>query len=147
MSLAADPLAAFSAAEAKLNTALSLAPDDARSHMWLGLDPSFGRHTDVPLDEAALHLDRAAHGVDHAAELDERAVAGALDDAPMVRGDRRVDEVASQSPQPRQRAIFVGASQTAVSDDVSDQDRRKLPSLAHSPSSAVRDQHRSATKT
>ena len=31
---------------------------------------------------AVLHLDRAAHRVDHAAELDEAAVAGALDDPP-----------------------------------------------------------------
>ena len=33
MSLVTDPLAAFAAAEPKLNTALSLAPNDARGHM------------------------------------------------------------------------------------------------------------------
>jgi TolB-like protein/Flp pilus assembly protein TadD len=37
MSLAADPLAAFAAAEPKLIRALSLAPNDARGHMSLGL--------------------------------------------------------------------------------------------------------------
>ncbi len=42
--------------------------------------PAFGRHAGVALDEASLHLDRAAHRVDHAAELDDRAVPGALDD-------------------------------------------------------------------
>jgi TolB-like protein/Flp pilus assembly protein TadD len=35
-SFAANPLAAFGAAEAKLTKALSSAPDHARSHMWLG---------------------------------------------------------------------------------------------------------------
>jgi hypothetical protein len=33
----------------------------------------------------------ATHGVDHAAELDEAAVAGALDDAPVMQGDGRID--------------------------------------------------------
>ena len=47
----------------------------------------------VALDHAVLHLDGAAHGVDHAAKLDETAVAGALDDAPMMRGDRGVDQI------------------------------------------------------
>lgn len=37
MSLMADPSAAFAVAEPKLNTALSLAPNDARAHMSLGL--------------------------------------------------------------------------------------------------------------
>ncbi len=59
---------------------------------------------------AVLHLDGAAHGVDHAAELDEAAVAGALDDAPAMRGDGGIDQIAAQRPEPRQRAILVGAS-------------------------------------
>jgi hypothetical protein len=35
-------------------------------------------HAGVALDHRVLHLDRAAHGVDHAAEFDDRAVASAL---------------------------------------------------------------------
>jgi hypothetical protein len=46
------------------------------------LDAAVGRQVGVALDEARLHLDRVAHGIDHAAEYDENAVAGALDDAP-----------------------------------------------------------------
>ena len=41
------------------------------------LDAALGRQAGVALDHAVLHLDGAAHGVDHAAELDEDAVAGA----------------------------------------------------------------------
>ncbi|HKN30886.1 MAG TPA: tetratricopeptide repeat protein [Roseiarcus sp.] len=37
MSLVADPMAAFAAAEAKLTKALSLAPDHPGGHVWLGL--------------------------------------------------------------------------------------------------------------
>jgi hypothetical protein len=38
-----------------------------------------------------LHLDRATHRVDHAVELDEAAVACALDGASVMHGDGGVD--------------------------------------------------------
>jgi hypothetical protein len=60
------------------------------------IDPPVLSHPCVALDQAVLHLDGAADGVDHAAELDEEAVAGAVDDAansPMkpIRCERAVD--------------------------------------------------------
>ena len=60
MSLVADPLAAFAAAEPRLNTALSLAPNDARGHMWLGLVDMWTRRTaqGIARCEHALELDR-----------------------------------------------------------------------------------------
>ena len=99
------------------------------------LDAALRRQARVALDHAVLHLDRAAHGVDHAAELDEDAVAGPLDDAPVMRGDGGVDEVAAQPSQTRQGAILVRAREPAVADDIRDQDRRDLPGLAHSSGS------------
>jgi hypothetical protein len=69
----------------------------------------------------------APHSVDHAAELDEAAVASALDDAAVMRVDRRIDQIAAQRPEPRQRALLVGAGEPAVADDVRDQDRRDCP--------------------
>jgi hypothetical protein len=91
------------------------------------LDPAFGRQPRIAFDHAVLHLDRAAHGVDHAAEFDEAAVAGAFDDAAVMRGDGGIDEIAAQAPEPRQRAILVRSRKTAVADDVRDQDRRDFP--------------------
>ena len=82
-----------------------------------------------------LHFDRAMHGVDHAAELDEAAVAGPLDDAPVMRGDGGIDQIAAQAPQPRQGAILVRAGEPAVADHVGDQDRRDFPGVAHSSGS------------
>ena len=55
------------------------------------LDAAIFRHADVALDHAVLHLDCATHGVDHAAELDDRAIAGALNDAPVMSVDRGID--------------------------------------------------------
>ena len=59
------------------------------------LDPSLGWNPGVALDHAVLHFDRAAHRVDHAAKLDDEAVAGALDNASMVRRDRGINQVAA----------------------------------------------------
>jgi hypothetical protein len=47
-----------------------------------------------------MHFDGAAHRVDYAAKLDENAVAGALNDAPMMDGDGGIDQIASQPPEP-----------------------------------------------
>jgi len=80
---------------------------------------------------AVLHLDGAAHGVDHAAEFEENAVAGSLDDAPVMRVDRGIDQIAPQAPEPRQRAILVRAGEPAVADDVRDQDSSDFPSSRH----------------
>ena len=96
------------------------------------LDAPLGRNAGVALDHPALHLDGAAHGVDHAAELDEAAVAGALDDAPVMRGDGGIDQIAAQPPQPRQSAILVRAGEPAVADDIRDQDRSDFPRFRHS---------------
>ena len=75
------------------------------------LDAALGRQAGVALDQALLHFDRAAHGVDHAAELDKNAIAGALDDAPAMRVDGGIDQIAAQPPQPRKRAVLVRASE------------------------------------
>ena len=90
------------------------------------LDAAIRRHAGVALDHAVLHFDRAAHGVDDAAELDDDAVAGALDDAPVMHGDGRIDEIAAQRPQPRQDAILVRAGEPAVADDVRDKGSRPV---------------------
>jgi hypothetical protein len=41
--------------------------------------------------------------------VDDAAVAGALDDAAVVHGDRGIDQIATQRAQSRQRSIFVRA--------------------------------------
>jgi hypothetical protein len=57
------------------------------------------RNPGVPLDHRALDLDRTSHGVDDAAKLDEAAVSGPLDDAPVMHRDHGIDEVASERPE------------------------------------------------
>jgi hypothetical protein len=59
------------------------------------LNTSLGLHAGVALDHPALNFNGAAHGIDHATKLNDRAVPRALDDAPMMRGDGRIDQIAA----------------------------------------------------
>src|SRR6266481_4815429 len=93
------------------------------------LDATFGRQTCVALDHAGLHLYRTADRIDDAAELDDAAVAGALEDPTVMRGDGGVDEITTESPQARQGAVLVRPGESAVTDNVGDQNRRELPGL------------------
>ena len=95
------------------------------------LDAALGRKPSVALDHAVLHLDGAAHGIDHAAELDEAAVAGALHYAPVMRGDGGIDQIAPQRPQPRKCPLLVGAGKPAVSDHVRRKNGCEFPGLRH----------------
>ena len=92
-------------------------------------DAPFGREAEVALDETRLYLDRAAHRIDHAAEFDDCAVAGALDDAAMMGGDGGVDEIAAETPDARQRPILISAGEPAVADNIRDQDGRELAGI------------------
>ena len=98
--------------------AVALLDDVAQMNADAKFDAAIGRHARIALDHRVLHFDGATHRVDHAAELDERAVAGALDDATVVHRDRRIDQIAAQRAQPCERAIFVHAGQPAEADNV-----------------------------
>jgi hypothetical protein len=66
-----------------------------------------------------------------AAKFDDRAVAGALDDAAVMGGDGRVEEITARPPDARQRAVLVSAGEPAAAGNIRDQDRREFPGLAH----------------
>ena len=72
-------------------------------------DALVGRNLGVALDHRPLDFNGAVHRIDDAPELDNCAVAGALDDPAMMHGDGRVDQVASERPQPRQNPVLVGS--------------------------------------
>jgi hypothetical protein len=88
---------------------------------------SLSRQAGVALGQAVLHFDGAADCVDHASKLDEAAVSRALYDPPVMRVDGRVDKIAPQSSEPRQRSLFVEPGEPAVTNDVGNQDRYDLP--------------------
>ena len=95
------------------------------------LDAHVVRDARIVLDHAGLHLNGATHRVDHTAELDEAAVARALDGAPVMRGDGRVDQIVAHRPEPRERSLLVRPGEPAVADDIGDEDRSDLPRFHH----------------
>ena len=78
----------------------------------------------------ALHLDRTLNGIDDACELGQDAIAGGLDDAPVVRGDGGLDQLAEVRLHGRQRGRFVLPHETRVADHVGRQDRRQPARIA-----------------
>ena len=110
--------------------AVALLDDVAEMNADPKFDALVGRDLSVALDHRSLDFNGAIHCVDHTAELDDAAVARALDDAAVVHGDGRIDQVASERPEPRQNPIFVGPGKPRIADDVGHQDRRELSSLA-----------------
>ena len=95
------------------------------------LDAALGLHAGVAVDQAGLHLNRAAHSIYNAAKLDDDAVPGALDDAAVMGGDGGVDEVATEAPQARKGAVLVSPGEPAVTDDIGHQDCCEFPGLGH----------------
>jgi hypothetical protein len=56
--------------------AVDLLDDAPKMHADPKFDAALGRHAGVAFDEAALHLGRATHRVDHATQPDKAPVAG-----------------------------------------------------------------------
>src|SRR3984957_6981298 len=63
------------------------------------LDAPFCRCRGVAGDHLPLHLDRTAHRVDDAGELDKKAVAGGFDNATPMLGDFAIDEFTTNRTQ------------------------------------------------
>jgi len=72
-----------------------------------------------------LHSEGAGDRFDNAREFDEDSVAGRFDEAPLVLGDLRVDQIAAQRPEARKGAGLVPFHQTAVSGDIACQNGRE----------------------
>ena len=83
------------------------------------------RQVRLALRHGALDLDRAHDRIDRAGEFGQQAVAHELDDPPLVLADLRLDHALALRPQRRERAGLVVADQTAITNDVGCQDRRK----------------------
>ncbi len=81
------------------------------------------------LGHRLLHLDRAAHRVDDAGELDQHAVAGGLDDAAAVLGDLRIEELAAQRLEAFERAFLVRPHQPRIPRHIGGEDRGETAGL------------------
>src|SRR5262249_38856384 len=79
-------------------------------------------------DHLPLQLDRTAHRVDDAGELDKEAVAGRFDDATPMLGDLGIAEFTANRTQRRERALLILAHQPRIAGNIDRQNGRR-PSL------------------
>jgi hypothetical protein len=103
------------------------------------IDAPLRRQTRIAFDHAILHFDRTAHCVDHAAKLNQCAVASAFHDASALNGYRRIEQIAPERPEPGKCTIFIRTCEAAVSDDIGRQYRRDFSLIAHAVGTLPRD--------
>jgi hypothetical protein len=65
-----------------------------------------------------LDLQGTAHRPINTVKYDEKRIAGDVDDPSAMLGDRRVNQVAAQHPQPFERASIIQTDEAAVPHDV-----------------------------
>src|SRR5580704_12980694 len=95
------------------------------------LDALVRRDLGVALDHRPLDFNGAVHCVHDAAELDDTAVARALDYAAVMHRDSRVDQIAPKGPKASERTVLVGSRKPRIADHVGHQDRGQFSGLAH----------------
>lgn len=88
----------------------SLLDDIAKMDTDTKLHAALGWKASVPLYHTVLHLDGASDSIDDASELDENAIARAFDDTSVVQRDSRIEQITTESTQPRKRPLLVGSS-------------------------------------
>ena len=98
--------------------------------------PLVVRDRGIAFGHTSLDRDRAGKRLDHTRKLRQQTVAGGFDDATLVFGDLRIDELAAMGSQPRQRTGLIMAHQPAISGDIGGEDGRQPaldPLSAHWP--------------
>src|SRR6516162_5308365 len=76
---------------------------------------AFGHHR--------LHFGGTSEGVDDAGELDQKSVAGRLNDAAAMDSDPWIDYLGAERLKPAERALLVGLDQTRITGDIGRKDR------------------------
>src|SRR5437870_6744916 len=97
------------------------------------VDALFRENTGIALGHATLHVDRAAHRVDHTGEFQQQTIAGGLDDPAVVLCNLRVDELPPVSLQSRQGGAVVAAHEKGITHHIGRDDRRKSSVVPRHP--------------
>jgi hypothetical protein len=89
------------------------------------LDALFDRYIGVAFRHASLDIDGAAYGINHANELHQNSITGRLDDATAMLGELRINQFFAVKLEIAKGPLFVRPHQTAVTSNVTGQDRGK----------------------
>jgi hypothetical protein len=123
---------------------LAFDDDIAHMHAHAHIDaPAVGEAV-VALRHLALQQHGAFHGIDDAAEFGQQPVAGQLEDAAVMRGDLRLEQLLAVGAEPLERGRLVHLHEPAVADHVNGEDRCELAFHGCSPAMRYADLRRHA---
>ena len=111
--------------------ALALGDHVAQVDTDAELDPLLGRDALILLGHAALDLDGAPNGIDHARKLGKEAVAGVFYDTAAVFADLRIDQLLEVGFEPLVGAFLVRSHQPRVPAHISGEDRGETADSGH----------------
>jgi len=94
-------------------------------------DAGIGCECEVPLRHLRLDFAGAAQSVDGAGELGQQAVARGLDDAPVMLGDGRFNQLGADRLEAPQCALLVGSDQPRVTRHISGEDGGQTTGCGH----------------
>src|SRR5471032_1003254 len=106
---------------------LAIDDDVADVNSYPKLDPFIFSAAGIVLANRFLNLDRAGDGIDRAGEFDERPIAHQFDHATRMLGDRRVDDLAPQRLEARQRSFLIALHETRIANHIGRKDGRESP--------------------
>jgi hypothetical protein len=86
-------------------------------------DPDFFGKVSVAPAHHSLDVERVAHCINGASELDQNLVAASLDDTPAIGRDPWFDQLGKEASKACSCALFVSLDQAGVADNIGRQDR------------------------
>jgi hypothetical protein len=116
-----NPLQSGRDVDAVTENVVALHNDVAHVHTHAKLDAPFRRHVRIADSHAALQLGGAGDRVHNASEFHQHPVAGELYSAALMLGDFAVDQFLAMGVQRGERASFIPAHETAVTDHIGGQ--------------------------
>jgi len=105
--------------------------DVALVNPYAEVDAALRRERGVSLRHLRLNFADAAQRIDSAGEPGQQPVAGGLDDAAVIGGDRRINQLSADRPEPLQRALLISANQPRVSRHIRGKDRGETADRGH----------------
>jgi hypothetical protein len=112
---------------------VTLDDDVAEIYADAQLDAIVRLDAGVPRGHPLLHFDRAAHRIDDAGKFHQQAVTGGFDDAAVMLGDFRIEELAAQRFEAFVRAFLVRPHQPRIPRHIGGEDSGKAAGGRHRP--------------
>src|SRR6516162_3582616 len=97
----------------------------AETNSHAQVDTAAMRHPSIAHHHGLLHVQSATHGVNSAAEFDERAIARVFDDPTTIFSNFRLYDLSPAIQQTHVGTLLIAVHQTRIAHNIHDKDRRQ----------------------